>query len=666
MIPRRRFLQAAALTTAAATVPALPAHAAVRAAGHEAANVPAQQTAQVTARREKEGTLTGLGPASVASPLGNGEFVGGVLYAGSRGLSPNVVGAYDLAQDSVTAHFDIPTGVGIWAMCKVGTDVYVGTHAKSALYKIDTVAGQVTKVADYPDHYIWTMASSPDGKVYLGTSEPGRVWEYDPATGQSRDLGQPAPGEAYVRSIQADATHVYAGIGTHAHLIAINRTTGEKRDLLPAAVADRDWVSSMDMSDTHLACGLNSLGELLVLEKAAPENYKVVKATAPGEKYIVSVLIHDGHVYFAGRPSGTFYRYHLATEELEVLGVPYFEAATHRILEHGGRVYGVQDSAVFVYDPAAGSLDYVNLVQRGFKAAPEEPMSVHSDGRRVYVGGKGGADVHDLATGQVSRLAIAGEPKTLLTVGETTYLGVYTQAALYAHRPGATEAELIARTGNQQDRPRDLAYDTRTGLVIMPTQPEPGHMNGALSLYSPRTGSYETYRPVVERQTVYSVAARNGVAYLGTLIQEGLGLPPVTTTARLAAFDLVERKLLWQVEPVPGARQISSLSCGRTSLYGMAGTGEVFEFDLRRRKVTKTIEVGAKGGELFVTGRVAYCTDGDKIYKIDLRSFTAKAIVEGLAGEWFGGEPKLALDPSRRALYAVRGRDLVRVAIDGR
>ncbi|GAA3654094.1 hypothetical protein GCM10022224_016310 [Nonomuraea antimicrobica] len=656
MIPRRRFLLAAAATTAAATLTAQPAQARAR----------THQRPHQTAPPQPEGTVTGLGPASVASPLGNGEFVGGVLYAGSRGLSPNVVGAYDLAQDSVTAHFDIPTGVGIWAMCRTGTDVYIGTHARSDLFRLDTTTNQVTKVAEYPDRYIWTMASSPDGKVYLGTSEPGRVWEYDPATGTSRDLGEPAPGEAYVRSIQADETHVYAGVGANAHLIAIDRVTGEKRELLPASLADRDWVASMSMSDTHLACGLNSQAELLMLEKAAPHGHRLVKATAPGEKYIVSVLIHDGHVYFAGRPSGTFYRYDLASGELEVLGVPYFEAATHRLLAHEGRIYGVQDSAVFVHDPATGSLDYLNLVQRGFKTAPEEPMSVHSDGRRVYVGGKGGADVHDLATGEVTRLGIAGEPKTLLTVGGTTYLGVYTQAALYAHRAGSAEADLVARTGNQQDRPRDLAHDDRTGLIVMPTQPEPGHMNGALSLYSPRTGEYATYRPVVERQTVYSVAARRGVAYLGTHTQEGLGLPPVTTTARLAAFDLVGRRLLWQVEPMPGVRQISSLSFGRTFLYGLANTGEVFEFDLRRRKVTRTLAVGSKGGELFVTGRVAYCTDGDRIYKIDLTAFAAEPIVSGLAGQWFGGEPKLALDPSGRALYAVRGRDLVRVAIDGR
>jgi hypothetical protein len=143
-------------------------------------------------------------------------------------------------------------------------------------------------------------------------------------------------------------------------------------------------------------------------------------------------------------------------------------------------------------------------------------------------------------------------------------------------------------------------------------------------------------------------------------------MPPVTTTARLAAYDLTGRKLLWEVEPLPEARSIVSLALRARTLYGISSTGEVFEFDLRRKKVTRTLKVGPKGSDLHVVGRVAYCTDGDKIYKIDLAAFTAKPIVEGLAAQWFGGEPKLALDPSGKALFGVKGRNLVRIAITGR
>ncbi|RVX40036.1 hypothetical protein EDD27_2423 [Nonomuraea polychroma] len=642
MIPRRRFLQAAAASAAAATLPATPA---------------------MAATREPEGTITDLGPASVASPLGNAEFVGDVLYMGSRGLAPNVVGAWDLAQDKVTAHFEITTGVGIWAMCKVGTDVYVGTHSRSDLYKIDTLTGATTRLAQYPDPYIWTMAASPDGKVYMGMSQPGRVVEYDPATGVSRDLGQPAPGEAYVRSIQADATHVYAGVGTNAHLVAIDRQTGEKRELLPAEVADRDWVSSMSISDTHVAGGMNSLAELIVLEKADPAAYKVVKATAPGEKYIVSVLIHDGWVYFAGRPSGTLYRYRIATGTYEVLGVPFPEAATVRILEHQGKIYGIQDPGVFVYDPATGTIDYVSHVQKGFRAAPEEPMSVHCDGERVYVGGKGGCDIHDLATRQVTRLAIAGEPKTIMTAGDTTYLGIYTQAALYSHRAGDPEAKLLFRTGHNQDRPKDLCHDKLTGLIVMSTQPEPGHPNGALDVYDPRTGKLDTYRPIVERQTVFSLTARLGTVYMGTSTQEGLGAPPVTTTAKLAAFDLRTRKVRWEIEPVAGAKAVTSLKHTPLALYGITDGGVLFEYDLRRREVTRTLQVCDRGGDLVLAGLHAYTSDEDAVYKIDLVRFTSRTLVDGLASDWFGGGSRLNIDPSRESLYCLKGRNLIRIAI---
>lgn len=641
MIPRRRFLQATVISGGAALLPATAAH----------------------AHTKPEGTITDLGPACVSTPLGNAEIVGDVFYAGTRGLSPNVVGSYDLVADKVTAHVEIPTGIGIWAMCRVGTDVYIGTHAESDLYRLDTTTGQVTKVADYSYHFIWNLASSPDGKVFAAISEPGRVVEYDPATGQSRDLGVIVEGEAYVRSIAADETTIYAGIGPHAHLIAIDRATGDKRDLTPEELRPRDMFGSMTLSDTHLAAGITSNGEVLVMSKTDPADYRIIDTD---DKYLTSVLLHDDHVYFGGRPSGTLYHCAISGGEVEKLGVPQPEAATHRLLSHDGKVWGVQDGAAFVFDPADKSLRYLGLVERGFISAPEEPMSVHSDGRRVYVGGKGGADIHSPATGERTRLGIPGEPKTALTVSDTTYLGVYTQALLYSHRAGDTEATLLAGAGEQQDRPRDLAYDKTTGLIAMTTQPEPGHINGTLALYAPKTGEFEVHRPVVERQSLYAVTCRAGIAYLGTNIQEGLGSTPVTKTARLAAFDLRDRELLWEVEPVPEARYIPGLAQSGRMIYGMTNTGVLFEYDLGRERLGRTVQVGSRGSDLHVSGRVGYTTDGKAIYKLDLAEFTVTTLVDGLAGEWFGGEPKLAVDPSRKALFGLRERNLIRVAVDFR
>ncbi|MET7335136.1 PQQ-binding-like beta-propeller repeat protein [Nonomuraea sp. NPDC005650] len=611
-----------------------------------------------------EGTITSLGPASVTNALGNAEFVGDTMYVVTRGLSPNVVGAYDVAAGKVTAHHDLPTGIGAWAMTRVGTDVYVGTHVPSDLYKLDTLTGRVTKVAAFDDHFIWNITASPDGKIYLGMSESGRVVEYDPATGATRDLGVASPGEQYVRSIAADADTVYAGVGAHAHLVAIDRATGARKDILPAELATRDFVASMAMNATHLAMGISSQGELLVLNKADPGDYRIAKA--PGEKYVTSVAFLGEYVYFTGRPTGTLYRYRLATGEVEALGVPYPEGGTPSLLAHDGRIWGIQDGAVFVYDPATAGLEYRNLVSRGLRAGPEQPMNVFADGRYVYLGGKGGMQVHD-ASGGSRRVGVPGEPKSMVEVGGRVYLGVYTQALLYGHEPGSDTASLLARIGNRQDRPRDLAYDPRTGLIVVATQPEPGQEGGALSLYDPGTGELDVRRPAVPGQSVYSVATWNGTAYLGTYIQEGFGLPPKTGTARLAAYDLRERRLLWQVEPVPGAAYIADVVRLRGRVYGVSDTGVFFEIDPERRKVTRTVKVGGFGGDLVVQAGRVYgvsgeaVSRGDRVYRMDLTDFTAHTLADGLAGDWFDGA-KLAADPAGCGLYTLRERDLVRIA----
>ncbi|WP_336217074.1 PQQ-binding-like beta-propeller repeat protein [Nonomuraea sp. LPB2021202275-12-8] len=606
--------------------------------------------------------ITSFGPASVTNALGNAEFVGDTFYTVTRGLSPNVVGAYDVAADEVTAHHDIPTGIGAWAMTKVGTDIYVGTHIPSDLYKLDTLSGQVTKVASFEDHFIWNITASPDGKVYLGMSETGRVVEYDPATSGTRDLGAAVPGEQYVRSIAADATTVYAGVGSHAHLVAIDRATGAKREISPPELASRDFVASMTMNDTHLAMGISSQGELLVLNKADPGDYRI--AAAPGEKYVTAVAFLGEYVYFTGRPTGTLYRYHLETGAVEALGVPYPEAGTQVLHAHDGKIWGTQDGAVFVYDPATGELEHRNLVARGMRAGPEQPMTVFSDGSYVYVLGKGGMQVH--REGVSHRIGMPGEPKSMVQVDGRLYLGVYTQALLYGHDPGTGEATRLAGIGNRQDRPRDMAYDADTGLIVIGTQPEPGQANGALSLYDPGTGELDVRRPVVPDQSVYSVAAADGTAYVGTYIQEGFGLPPKTSTARLAAYDLRERELLWQIEPVPGATYIADVVRHRGRLYGVTDTGVLFEVDPVRRQVTRTAKVGGFGGDLAIQGGRLYgisgevVSRGDRVYRMDLRTFTARTLADGLAGDWFDGA-KLAAEPGGCGLYTLRGRDLVRI-----
>src|SRR5689334_5558193 len=106
------------------------------------------------------GTVTDLGPASEVTSVYGSELINGTIYTATGGVSPTVVGGFNLAAQKVTQRYELPTGGGAWATAAAGTDLYVGTYEPGDLYRIDTTGTSVTKVASVaPDTYIWALAT---------------------------------------------------------------------------------------------------------------------------------------------------------------------------------------------------------------------------------------------------------------------------------------------------------------------------------------------------------------------------------------------------------------------------------------------------------------------------------------------------------------------------
>lgn len=608
-----------------------------------------------------------LGPASQVTSISGAEFVGDRLYLGTGGISPTRIGAYDPAQRKVTSVSTLPSGEGTWAAAAVGTDLYVGTYAPGDLHKLDTTTGTAVKVADVkPDNFIWCLDSSSDGKVYAGTYPGGRVVEYDPATGRTRDFGQAAAGEQYVRSIAVDDTTIYAGVGAKAHLVAIDRATGAKREILPPELADRTFVGTLALENGLLAASLSATGDLLLMETANPAEHVLVDA--PGDSYVTAIGIDSANndVYFGTRPSGTLYRYDRDTAALEKLVVPYDGASFNRIFIGDGKITGVLTSTVVEYDLATRELTGVDLTQAGMPPAPELAMAVTATENQVLVSGKAGIQVHDLATGGSTRTFLPGEAKVMTPVHDDVYLSVYTLAYLFKMRQDGSDLRRLTRVGAEQNRPLDAHWDRATRRLLVGSQPEYGLHGGALALYDPRDNTVEAFRNIIQNQSIRSVTSFAGTAYAGSEIHGGLGTTPIEKEAKLAAFDLRTKKVRWTVTPVPGATRISDLLVHRGRLYGVASTGVVFEFDLLRGKVTRTVPVpvttAGTGTLIEVDGRI-YGADGKRIYQLDPDAMTVSTVVEGLAAQAYGDQPLLAAAPDGSALYALRGRDLVRVRL---
>ncbi|MFD2082466.1 Outer membrane protein assembly factor BamB, contains PQQ-like beta-propeller repeat [Actinopolymorpha cephalotaxi] len=649
-ISRRRLLGAAGAAGVGAVAAALPAGARP---AHASAAAP-----QVAP------TITDLGPASEVTVLNGSEPIGDRIYVNTGGVSPTVVGAYDPAQKRVTQRYTLPTGQGAWATTAVGADLYVGTYAPGDLYRVDTTGTSVTKVADVrPDDFIWALDTSPDGKVYGGTYPRGRVFEYDPATGAKRDYGTAVPGEQYVRSIAVDDTTIYAGVGAHAHLMAIDRVTGAGRDILPPEFADRTFVATLALEDGLLAAGLSATGTMLLIDTADPTHYEVVQA--PNDSYITAITIDaaNNDVYFGTRPSGTLYKYDRDTGSLTSLLVPYDGAYFGRIVLDGRVLRGILTSNVVSYDLDTGEYDGVDITQAGMPPAPELAMAIATDGPRVYVSGKAGVQVHDLATGTSKRVFLPGEAKAMTPVRGQVWLSVYTLAYLFRMSPGAGPVR-VTTLGNDQTRPLDATYSPSDGLLAVGTQPEYGRYGGALGLYDPVGGHLSVYRGVVPDQSVRSVAIKDGTVFLGSSIRNGLGTTPRAPEAKLAAFDLASRSVTYELVPVPGAREIVDLVATGDRVYGVTDTGLMFEYDPRRRQVLRTAQVATGAPALVLVGRTIYGADIRHVFRVDRSTLATMTVVDDLHTESYSGA-MIAAAPDGSALYALRGRNLVRIGLEG-
>ncbi|GAA1124830.1 hypothetical protein GCM10009630_23430 [Kribbella jejuensis] len=613
-------------------------------------SVPAQAVPAVT----ETPTITNLGPASAVTSTSVAEQVGDRIWTITSGVSPVQVGAFDPVGKTVDRKLALPTGAGAWAMTHLGTDLYVGLYTPGDVYKIDTTTGTATKVAQFGS-FIWSIAATPDGKIVAGTYPDGAVHEYDPATGATRSYGAAVAGQQYVRSIAADATTIYAGVGTKAHLIAIDRATGARREILPAKYADRTFVATLALDGTKLAASLSPTGTMLVYDTNDLSNPVEVQ-TPGGDQYITAITLSGSDIYLGTRPSGTLYRYRDTT--LTRLGSPYEGAYFNRIFVEGSTIRAELTSQVVDFDEATGTFTGTDLGQAGLPPAPEQAMAIAATQSSVLVSGKAGIQVHDLATGTSTRTFLPGEAKTLTPVGRTVYLGVYTLARLWQMAPDGSGLHELGQVGNEQTRPTDAAYDDRSRTWLISTEPDYGKYDGTLVEQHLGTGQREVHRGVVPQQSVRSVTTADGIAYLGGATRNSLGTDPILPQATVVAFDLRTNKPLWESAPLAKAQSYSDLEMYRGKLYATTDDGRLAVLDPQTGTLLASTTIGTGQSRLTIARSGLYGTDNTRVFKVD--GTTVTTVIDGLGAQIYS-YPLITTSHNGDALYTIKGRDLVRI-----
>ncbi|QKW08682.1 PQQ-binding-like beta-propeller repeat protein [Streptomyces sp. NA04227] len=628
-----------------------------------------------------QAAVVDLGPAVSQFALMSAVLVGDTVYIGSRNIEPVQIIALHLPTQKVVARTELATGHSIQALAAddSGRYLYAGILQKAAsqanLYRWDlsTPDKPAEALGRIADRDVRALAVAPDGVLYAvggGSSTAPALWEYDPATGEVRNVGTPDPKVSLARAVAATRTHAYFGAGTtfngggdasRAALYAYDRSAKTFTSIAPTEMQRDPSIRDLAVFGDKLAvstAGSTEESKVGLLDLADPSTYKVT--TSIGKVAKSFTMIGDT-VYYANEEGLLAYRPETNTVSPVAYEGPELGEIWGVDSRDGKAVVTSAYGFVAQIDPAARTAAEIDLGKAGAPMAAQTVMGIAAGGGYVYVGGNAIIARHRLGSDKVVNLRAPGEAKDAIVVDRLLYTGQYNSQGIWRYNPRTGSLGQAAHFPSEQNRPLDVTYDKDNGLVLAGVQSDT-EGGGALWTYHPRTGRYRHFAdPVDASQCVRGIATREGVTYLG-----GDNVAPTGPRSTVVAFDPVAGKELWRIDPEQTAG-VAALAVRGRHLYGLSRKGGLFVIDIPRRKLIHRADVTSVSNgfaALVTTKGVVYGVSDKNVFRFHPETFAVTTVVADINGGWYSGS-HIAADEQGR-LYTMRGRNLVQITDDPR
>ncbi len=521
-----------------------------------------------------------------------------VIYAvvdGATGVNARL--AVINVNNLVATTYTLSGAGGGWAITRA-TDgkIYVGTYNGGKLFQYTPGASSVVDLGQAGGQsFLWSVAPGPSGSVYMGSFPNAKLMRYTPGSGFSQ-LG-PSPlvtGESYVRSVAYDSTNnnVFAGIGAHAHLIKYNVATGTRTDVLPSSYMSEEFVNNLDIEGGKLFARLLPSFKTIVFDPTGGS----VTQEAEIDRVTSNIMskAQGGISYFS--KDNVLYTYDYASKTTTSLGVPFpnthdfgFIQLADQTNYPGVTLMGIANKmgniSVTKYNFQTG-LNTSNYVT----GIPESPSTlqniVKSPDNKIYTSGflTGGTGIYtSMRSDQIDIERGIGQAEGMTTLNGKIYYGVYPSAEIFEQDPslpwsmGTSPVKLFDLEGDDQDRPVSLI--SANGKLFIGTVPLYGKLGGALTIYDPSTGVQTVKRNLVNNQSIISLAYKDGYIYGGSSISGGLGIAPSETSAKLLKYNVALGTSTTISLPVSGLAAITSIMVGPDNNIWMMAEGYLFIYN---------------------------------------------------------------------------------------
>jgi hypothetical protein len=630
--------------------------------------------------QQTEGKLTNLGVQVGAAMIQGSTFLKDnsgkeLVFTVVRGEPAHLLG-YEVKSGKLILDKELPATDGAWDMA-YSPDGYLYIPGASGLLFRHLPGTQIVEnlgIALKGESYVWNLTVGKDGEIF-GATYPGcRVFRYHPKDGFS-DVGKGplVNGENYVRSLAFNEKTglLYAGVGSHAHLIEIDPVSGIKKDILPEKYKLWEFVYGIELVN-----GKDGVDRLLLLLTAGRQtlvyNLQTHKVEQEIEGMDMKMVWNDklsGKVFYTSKsnlmsfdPSGSV--------QLAKVVVPDVGSANAITMGMNKKLYILTAAGILAkYNPENGKLERKKLT------IPQQPIPINAilygPDEKIWMGGYlvGGHATYDPATGKRARYSGLDQTEGMAVQGKSIYFGIYPKGRFYVYHtekkwnPGADNPRKIGEIEGQSRSFALLSVPDQQKMVFGMVS-EYGKLGGALVIYDKANDRLTSYGDVVPLQSIASLVKSEDLILGGTTISGGLGIKPSAKEAVIFGWNMKTNKKEFELVPVPGAAAITSLINGPDgNVWGIAG-GVLFIFDSKNRAVISTYKLYEvppftshvwRGGTIVVhpSGQV-YGTGNNHLFKIDPKTKVVTTLVEGAS--------LLAMDKDGN-LYFRRTKELWKYAV---
>lgn len=516
---------------------------------------------------------------------------------------------------------------------------------KADLWMYDPQTGVIKIVATAPEtgsyNFLFGLTVAPWNKVYVGAYPSGKVYEYDPTTGNLNDLGVVASGDRYPKALIAlPGKRLLIGDGAPAHLVVYDIASGQKTEVLPPQYSNYSFAYNVARVDNDVFVQMVVPGQRVLHFNATDMSFLGEVPSAAGTWGMSILKIDDNRYYIQGTDTDTgqsgIFENNLSTGELSLATPDAFWAGKDVwwVDVDGQRwVTSIGTSGDWArWNPATGQLITHRLALPGAPTAITA-LQTGPDGK-IY-GGTYETNAlfsFDPATDQTHVFGPiakgrSGEILSMASTDGKLFMGSYTYAVLTAFdptkpwNPGTDPATSnpidLGSMGDQQYRPWDMTVGD-DGNVYAATGAAYGFLGGALTQIDPSTYQMHSWRYLAGDQNLFSLAPGTGQLYIGST-DHGDGVD-ATGDAQLLVWNEGSQSVTYHTAPVAGASTIEALATAFDgTVYGTTDNGQWFSFDPATQTVTQLgafplgTALGLKPG---LDGQI-YGHTSDAIFRID-------------------------------------------------